>query len=219
MPRIARVVVPGLPHHVTQRGNRRQPTFFQEADYQAYLRLAAEWCTKSRVRIWSYCLMPNHVHLIAVPETRDGLREAMSEMHRRYTQCVNAREGWTGHLWQGRFASFPMDNAHFLRAAHYVEMNPVRAGMVRRAEDYPWSSAKAHLAGRDDILVKVAPLLDLVQDWGEFLASPFEEKEEGLLELHERTGRPLGGEAFLVGLESSLGRTLRKIKPGPPPRR
>jgi len=112
MARIARVIAPGLPHHVTQRGNRLQQTFFEPEDYQAYLALMAEWCGKLHVQIRAYCLMPNHVHLIAVPETEEGLARAIGEAHRRYTRRINFREGWRGHLWQERFASFPMDERY-----------------------------------------------------------------------------------------------------------
>ena len=111
MARLARIVAPGLPHHITQRGNRRQKTFFHDDDYQQYLNLMREWCERHSVEIWAYCLMPNHVHLVAVPETEDGLAKAIGEAHRRYTRYVNFRKGWTGYLWQGRFASFPMDEA------------------------------------------------------------------------------------------------------------
>src|SRR5947209_4469298 len=114
MARLARVVVPGLPHHVTQRGNRRLQTFFSDEDYRAYLDLMAHWCTACRVEIWSYCLMPNHIHLIAVPDSENGLRRAIGEAHRRYTRRVNFRQRWRGHLWQGRFASFVMDEPYLL---------------------------------------------------------------------------------------------------------
>ena len=134
MPRIARVVVPSYAHHVTQRGNRRQQTFFCEDDYRAYLGLMAEWCRRCGVEIWAYCLMPNHIHLIAVPDSEDGLRRGIGEAHRRYTRRVNFRERWRGHLWQGRFASFVLDDCYLLAAARYVELNPVRAGMVDRPE-------------------------------------------------------------------------------------
>src|SRR4030042_5007584 len=127
MARIARVVVPGFPHPITQRGNRRQPTFFSPDDYEAYLDLMGEWCSRFDVEIWAYCLMPNHVHLIAVPEREDSLRRAIGEAHRRYTRRVNFREGWRGHLWQGGFASFPMEGRYLLRAARYGGLHPGRA--------------------------------------------------------------------------------------------
>ena len=175
----------------------------------------AQWCTKFGVEVWAYCLMTNHVHLIVVPDSETGLKKAMAETHQRFTRRINFQKGWRGHLWQGRFASFPLDESHLLATARYVELNPVRANMVQHPESYPWSSAKAHLFGKDDELVKVAPLLDQVSDWQSFLSQGDEESALLKLQQHERTGRPLGSENFLVGLEKSLGRTLRRKKPGP----
>jgi putative transposase len=175
MARLARVVAPGLPHHVTQRGNRRQQTFFSDDDYATYKALLAEHCAAAGVAVWAWCLMPNHVHLILVPPEPDALRAALGEAHRRYTRHVNFRAGWRGFLWQGRFASCPMDEAHLLSAARYVERNPVRARLVRRARDWRWSSAAAHLAGRDDGPVQVAPLLEPVGDRAAFLRETSED--------------------------------------------
>ena len=216
MARLARVVVPGVPHHVTQRGNRGLETFFEEADYRAYVELLAEHCGKAGVAVWGYCLMPNHVHLIMVPEDADGLRAALGETHRRYTRRVNDRQGWRGHLWQERFHSFPMDEPHLLAAARYVELNPVRAKLARQPADWAWSSASAHLAGRDDGLVKVAPLLERAGDWQAFLQAGLDDPTLETLRGHERTGRPLGDASFVEGLESRLGRALARRKPGPP---
>jgi len=214
MARIARVVAPGLPHHITQRGNRRQATFFRDDDFRAYLSLMSEWCGRCEVQIWSYCLMPNHVHLVAVPQTQDGLRQAIGEAHRRYTRLINFRESWRGHLWQGRFASFVMGERHLLAAARYVELNPVRARLVEKPEDYPWSSAAAHLRNADDMLVKASPLLALCPDWRSLLESGMREGEGELMRQHERTGRPLGDEGFVTKLEHALARRLHPLKPG-----
>jgi putative transposase len=126
MARLARAVAAGVPHHVTQRGNRRQPTFFGEGDYALYRDLLATWCRAHGVVVWAWCLMPNHVHLVLVPAASDGLRKALGEAHRRYTRTVNRRQGWTGHLWQGRFASCALDPPHLLAAVRYVELNPAR---------------------------------------------------------------------------------------------
>ncbi len=218
MARLARVVAPGLPHHVTQRGNRRQRVFFSEADYRLYLDLLAEHTRVARVAVWAYCLMPNHVHLILVPRDGEGLRAALGEAHRRYTRHINVREGWRGYLWQGRFASFAMDQSYLLACARYVELNPVRAKLARGARDWQWSSARAHLAGKDDGVVRVQPLLDLVPDWKAFLGSGLGAKDLAAIRAHGRTGRPLGGEGFLTRLEVRLGRRLRKAKPGPKPK-
>ena len=218
MARIARVVAPGFPHHVTQRGNRRQRTFFQDEDYQVYIDLMSEWCKRCKVKVWAYCLMPNHVHVIAVPEAEDGLRRAIGEAHRRYTRHVNFREGWRGHLWQERFASFPMDENYLLAAARYIEMNPVRAGLAETPEAYQWSSAAAHMNGRDDRLVEVLPLIEMVGDWRGFLIEAESERRAEDIRCHERTGRPLGEEGFMAKIEGVLARTLRRGKPGPKPR-
>jgi putative transposase len=153
----ARLAAPGAPHHVTQRGNRRQRTFFCDEDYEAYIGLMAEWCCRSDVAIWAYCLMPNHVHLIVVPSSESGLRNAIGEGHRRYSRRIKFLEGWRGHLGQGRFASYPMNEPYLLASVRYVELSPVRARLVESPAVYPWSSAAAHLTERDDALVKVAP--------------------------------------------------------------
>jgi len=216
MGRIARVVVPGYPHHITQRGNRRQRTFFTPDDYRAYLELMAEWCGRCGVAIWAYCLMPNHVHLIAVPDAEDGLRRAIGEAHRRYTRRVNFRQGWCGQLWQGRFASYVLDEAYLLACARYVERNPVRAGLCRRATAYRWSSAAAHVRGQDDVLVQVAPLLKLEPRWARQLTAEPDAATVRELRRHEATGRPVSSPRFVQRLERRLGRVLQPRRPGRP---
>jgi putative transposase len=161
--------------------------------------------------------MPNHVHLIAVPASENSLACAIGEAHRRYTRRINFREGWRGHLWQERFASFPMDLTHLFAATRYVEMNPVAAGLVQHPEDYPWSSARAHLTAADDPLVKGSPLSKMVGNWREFLTLT-DEEELNLLKRHERSGRPLGGAAFVHRVETELARILRPQKRGPKPK-
>jgi len=216
MARIARVVAPGLPHHVTQRGNRRLQTFFGDDDYQAYLELMSEWCAKYKVQVWAYCLMPNHVHLVAVPETKESLNLAIGEAHRRYTRRVNFREGWRGHLWQGRFSSFILDQNYLLACTRYVELNPVRAGMVKNPQSWRWSSADAHAQRKDDILVRTKPLLAMIKSpWKKFLSVGIQESEMDLFKKHERTGRPIGDDAFIDRLERLLDRPLKPKKPGP----
>jgi putative transposase len=132
MSRLPRVVAPGLPHHVTQRANRRQQTFFMDQDYAEYCDLLADFCRRCGTRVLAYRLMPNHVHLIMVPADEFGLRDALGEAHRRYTRMINFRDGWRGHLWQERFHSFVMDEQHLLAAVRYVERNPVRARLCAR---------------------------------------------------------------------------------------
>jgi putative transposase len=206
-----------MPHHVTQRGNRRQQVFFSDSDYQIYVTLLAASCRQAGVAVWAYCLMPNHVHLILVPRDADGLRGALADAHRRYSREVNFREGWRGYLWQGRFASFPMDDNYLLASARYVELNPVRARLVERARDWRWSSARAHLKGKDDELVRVSPLLERVGDWKDFLGEGLDGAAREAIRASERTGRPLGTPGFIRKLEKRLDRVLARRKPGPKP--
>ena len=208
------IYAPDQYYHIYNRGVNRQPIFYTQHNWTFSLQRLNEYFTRDKAIIIAYCLMPNHVHMIAVPESADGLRRAIGEAHRRYTRQINFREGWRGHLWQGRFASFVMDEPYLLATARYVELNPVRAGLVSAPSEYPWSSARAHLTGRDDALVQVAPLLELAPDWRRLLTSAVREEELKVLRGHERTGRPLGDDDFLVHLEKNLGRVLRHQKPG-----
>jgi putative transposase len=218
MARMARIVIPGVPHHVTQRGNRRQDVFFEEADYRHYLWLLERYVVESGSELLAYCLMPNHVHLILVPSTEVSLTASVQETHRRYTQAINQKKDWKGYLWQGRYASFPMDEAHLLAAARYIELNPVRAGLVSHAQDWSWSSVHAHISGESPPAMQalnVAPLLGLRPDWSAFLKEGLSEEEVKRLRDAERTGRPVGTPSFIDELERLTGRSLRKRKPGP----
>jgi putative transposase len=192
-------------------------TFFQPSDYEIYLSLLAERASESNVRIWGHALMPNHIHLIAVPDTEGGLRRAIGETHRCYTNIINQREGWTGYLWQGRFSSCPMDDKHCLNAARYIELNPVRAGLVAQPEFYPWSSARAHLNAQNDRVVEVRPLLDMAGDWKRFLADHIDAETVKRIRDCQRTGRPLGSDEFIADLEVRTGRILRRQRTGPKP--
>ena len=214
MARLARLVVPGLPYHVTQRGNRRQPTFFEDGDFALYRDLVAEAARRSGTEIWSYCLMPNHVHLIVVPADEHGLRRTFADAHRRYTAFVNARQRWTGHLWQGRYGAVAMDEPHLVHAARYVALNPVRARLCERAEAWPWSSARAHLERRDDRLVTVAPLLARVGDFAAFLGTAEDQQATRALRRSETTGRPVGSAAWVAELERTSGRVLAPKQAG-----
>ena len=217
MARIARLVVPGLAHHVTQRGNRREPVFFGEEDYRAYLDLLAASAQKSGTRLIAWCLMPNHVHLIAVPDSEDGLRAMLGDTHRRYTARINARNRWTGHLWQGRFGSVVMDEDHLAHAVRYVSLNPVRARLMAQAQDWPWSSVRAHLSGRSDGITDIRPVLDRFPDFHNLIAMPEDEAVASALRRAETSGRPLGPAAFVANLEKLTGRILHPRKRGPRP--
>lgn len=217
MPRMARVVVPQHPHHVTQRGNRRQAVFLHANDWTAYLALIASSCARAGTRVLAYCLMPNHVHFVMVPAHEDGLRAALADAHHRYSRRVNAREGWRGHLWQERFHSFVMDEPHLRAALPYVEENPVRAGLCAAAAEWPWSSASEHGRGAQTGLVDWqlrGRLVGTVRSSESGERAPSEER----IRLHTRTGRPLGSDAFVGRLEAATGRGLRPKKRGRKPR-
>ena len=159
--------------------------------------------------------MPNHVHLVAVPAELESLARGIGEAHRRYTLKINQREGWRGHLWQERFSSFIMEEIYLPACTKYVELNPVRAGLVKKPEDWQWSSAGPHMKGKDDILVKVEPLAAIVNDWQDLLKTDLTEEKKEAIRRHERTGRPLGNASFLNRLEKMINRSLKKQKPGP----
>ena len=217
MPRMARVVVPGQPHHVTQRGNRRQDVFHSDADRQRYLALLAHYSLKHGLAIQAYCLMDNHIHLIVVPRQAGSLAATLKPVHLRYAQEFNRRMGVGGVLWQGRFFSCPLDEEHFWAAVRYVERNPVRGGMVRRAQEWSWSSAAAHCGQRPDVLLSELPVRPAwLQDWSAWLATPEPEQTVNRLRLSTRTGRPVGTSDFLDRLERLLGRILRPQKGGRP---
>jgi putative transposase len=211
MSRLARLIVPGFPHHVTQRGNRRAPIFLEEGDYAVYRDLLAERCRKAGVSCWAYCLMPNHVHLILVPTAAEALSRAIGETHRQYTAFVNARARWTGHLFQGRFSSVVLDEEYLMLAARYVALNPLRARLVARPQDWAWSSLRAHLD-------TVAPLLERLGRVTALIDIAPAEVELARLRGAEAAGRPLGSDDFVTQLEDLVQRRLRRQKPGRKPR-
>jgi putative transposase len=217
MSRIARVVVAGVPHHVTQRGNRQEPVFFNEKDRQHYLELLGRYSAGRGLGIVAYCLMTNHVHLVAVPPEAYVLGTVLKPVHLRYAQHVNWTQKLSGRLWQGRFSSCPMDDAHALAAIRYVEQNPVRAKLVARAEEYPWSSAAAHAGLRGDALL--SDPTGLVEragtaDWAAWLQERIDPLVEEQLRVSTRTGRPLGSIEFIERLERLTHRHLRPKKAG-----
>ena len=215
MARLARVVVPGMPHHVIHRGNRRQKVFFGDGDKKKYLDILNLHAKLYELEIWAYCLMSNHVHLVVVPEDEESLSQAIGETHKTYTRMVNFRERWRGSLWEGRFKSMVMDEPYLYMAIRYVERNPVRAKMVKKAEDYLWSSARFRVKKEENKLLSKYYLMDEIKDWSRYLGN--EEDEGQLMRIRQQSlsGRPLGEEAFLKGLEEKLGRVLIKMKPGP----
>ena len=218
MARLARAVFPGLPHHVTQRGNGRQQTFFDDSDYAFYCSLLREHCAAARVAVWAWCLMPNHTHLILVPSDEDGLRRALSRVHRIYAGRIHERFKRTGHFWQGRFGCVAMDEEHLHAAFRYVALNPVRAGLVARAQDWSWSSAKAQLGFGHDAITEVRATLDRIPDFAALLAAAEDEEATKRLRRAESVGRPVGSAQFLDDLETRYDRALQPAKRGRPRR-
>jgi len=200
MARMARIVVPGYPHHVTQRGNRRQNTFFHRADYCRYVDEIAAAKDEAEIEIIAWCLMPNHVRFVVVPRRHDSLAAMFARAHRQYTRYINYREGWQGHLWQARFHSCVLDEFHFLAAVRYVELNPVAARLCHRPEDWLWSSARAHISGDTDVLATPSPMFENITNWQEYLQSSTPVATLEQLRMHSRTGRPLGDRAFIANL-------------------
>ena len=201
MPRIARVVVPDVPHHVIQRGNRKQAIFASDQDRKLYLKYLAEACAGHSVACLAWCLMSNHVHLILIPPAVDALRAVMASTHTRYAQWVNRSQNLSGHLFQGRFHSYAMDDSHLIAAARYVENNPVKAGLVGHAEEWRWSSARAHVLGNDDGLTERNALTKHLPNWRAYLAEGAEASEQDeAIESALQSGRPQGSSPRFIEL-------------------
>ena len=221
MPRQARIVIPNIPHHITQRGNRRQNIFFSSYDRSFFLELLKHYSEKFSIDVIAYCLMTNHIHVVAVPGSSDSFHLAFKSIFRRYGSFKNTVAGWTGHFWQERFFSSPLDEGHFWTALRYVELNPVRAKMVAQAADYRWSSARAHCNAECDMLLARDSVwhrkLDRVSDWREFLSAATDHE---INDARERFCRslPFGDESFVANLEQVTGRVLR-VRPKGRPRK
>lgn len=197
-----RITIAGLPHHVIQRGLQGRLTFLIDQDYVTYLEIMTECSRRHGVEIWAYCLMPDHVHLIAIPKEKNSLSSCLRAAHGRYTRYINHRTCSRGQFWQGRYSSHLLDEQYLVACARYIEINPVKREYVDQPEDWPWSSAQAHIMNDDDFLVKVKPLLVRVEKkWQDFLAETRPVKEADLFYLHEKSGHPLGSDAFIAMVE------------------
>jgi putative transposase len=217
MPRLARAIGVDLPHHVTQRGCSRRLVLDTDTDRAVYLDLLLRASALQHLSLAGYCLMSNHVHLIATPRRPDALARALRSAHGRYAAYWNTKYGGAGHVWQARFYSCVLDRSHFEAALRYVELNPVRAGMVLTAEDYRWSSAAAHCGLGRPAWLDTAEWSDswTPGTWREYLTGGCESEAEAI-RTNTRTGRPLGSSEFLRNLEDRLGRSLVPKKGGRP---
>ncbi|MCX6564002.1 MAG: transposase [Candidatus Aminicenantes bacterium] len=216
MARIARVVVPNVPYHILNRGNHRQEVFILESDKLLYLKLLGENGKEFEISFLAYCLMDNHLHLVAIPKTKDSFAKGFGETNRKYSSIINIRESWTGQMWQGRFKSFPMDESYLFEAVRYTERNPVRAGLVKKASDFLWSSAAAHITGAGNPLLALCDPSKYisVDDWVSYLDEDNNEDSVAKIRKHTRSGRPLGSESFVVQMEALTGRKLTAAAPG-----
>jgi putative transposase len=219
MPRLARTVAVGFAHHITQRGNNRQEVFFVDDDRRVYLELLQEQAGKYALELTGYCLMSNHIHLVAIPHAEEALANAIGRTHFRYTQYINRFHKRSGHLWQGRFYSCALDERHFWLAMKYVELNPVRARLCRKPWRYVWSSAAVHVDARaKSDIVNLSAWYDMISasQWRRELSAGLEESEVSRLRSRTYTGRPLGSDSFLSKLERLLGRRVRPLPVGRP---
>ena len=220
MSRIARVVAVGLPHHITQRGNYQQDVFLNGGNRKQYLTWISEYSVKYGVTVLAYCLMPNHVHFIAVPNKSDSLAKTFNTAHMRYSQYFNKKLKQRGHLWQGRFYSCVLDQSHFIRAARYIERNPVRAGFVEKPWKWPWSSAALHTGREDNGFVNLGDFLRVINmlsvEWEKYIDSPEEDNFLQNIRKHTCAGRPLGTSNFTIDLEEKCGRRLCALPVGRP---
>jgi len=220
MPRLARTVCAQVPHHITQRGNRREDVFFTDEDRLAYLDWLKKYAEKYKVDILAYCLMTNHIHIVAVPSTEEGLQEVLKPLHMRYAQRLNRAQGWKGHVWQGRYFSSALDDDYLWAAVRYVERNPVRARMVRKAENYRWSSAGGHCGSRQDPLLTTKLYwrrqFEGIGDWAAWLAEGDEPEKLDILRRNVEKGLPCGSEKFVRRLEKMTGKVLQYRPRGRP---
>ena len=217
MPRLSRAVAIGYPHHVTQRGNYRQTVFAEEDDYARYVELLSGFAPKYDLEIWAWCLMPNHVHFVVVPGCQESLARTFNTVHMIYAQYFNRKRNATGHLWQGRFFSCVLDERHLCAAVRYVEMNPVRGGIVQVPQDYPWSSANSHITGvRDRLLLGRCFLTETLKDWGRYLALDQDREATAGIIKATKTGRPCGKDDFVRQMEGMLKRRFTALPRGRP---
>ncbi|MDI6729483.1 MAG: transposase [Thermodesulfovibrionales bacterium] len=218
MPRIARAVAVGFPHHIIQRGNNKEKVFFEEEDRQKYLELLKKYSDKWECPILAYCLMNNHVHLLVRPKREESLYKMMQGLTLCYTQYINRKYEKTGRLWESRYHSCIVDREHYLwAAARYIEQNPKRAKIVKKEEEYPYSSARAHVAGRrDDILGEKLFNDNQRKDYIAFIRESITEEEIKRLKYSTRTGRPFGREEFIKRMEKKLNKRFILQRPGRP---
>lgn len=214
MGRFKRIVIPGIAHHITHRGNNQKNIFFNPDDRDRYFTLLKHYSDKHDFRILAYCLMTNHVHIVGIPEKQESLPRVIRDTHQRYSLTLNQRLKRSGHVWQNRYFSCPLDESHLVATLCYTEQNPTRAGMVEYTWEYPWSSARVHLG----LMADKSEVLDMSwwnskfdpEGWRETLGESVDDKSIDDIRYKTKSGLPLGKKAFRVQLEKRLGRELSK---------
>ncbi len=216
MPRQARIVIPNTPHHITQRGNYQQKIFNYKYHYMQYCEWINDYALKYNLNIFAYCLMNNHVHFVVAPMEKADLAEVFKTVHMRYANYINKQKQVKGHLWQGRFYSCVLDDAHLYRAIRYVENNPVREKKVKNAWEYKWSSAPDHAGNRKKAPIKLTNYEAVKpEEWKSYLK---ENDPEMVNEIRLKTKRGLviGADKFIKSLEKKLNRSLKCLGQGRP---
>lgn len=216
MPRGNRIILPGVPHHITQRGNQKQKVFYDSEDYYLYLQLLRVYSIKLELPVLAYCLMPNHVHIIAIPQHEDHLRAVLAPVHTLQAQSFNRKHGSSGHLWQGRYSSIALDDEHCVAALRYIELNPVRAGFVNDPYHWHFSSARIHASLESNSILTNTRIIREIGDWTPFLQSGLDLEFDAEFQRHEKNGYPLAGESFLSEWEQKTGQSLKPSKRGRP---
>jgi len=220
MPRIARLIVPEYPHHITQRGNYRQDVFLDDSDRRHYLTLVADYSRKFDLAILAYCLMNNHVHFVVMPRNKDSLSATFRIAHTRYSQYFNKKRRVAGHLWQGRYYSCVLDERHLLAAARYIERNPVRVKAVKKPTDYIWSSARNHVGISINDIIDANSLFNHTEveqtEWKDFIDKNDDQGEVSNIRKYTMSGRPLGNATFVQKLEKMCGERLHALPVGRP---
>ena len=220
MPRIARLVIPDYPHHITQRGNYRQDVFRDDADRRQYLEFIADYSQKYNLEILGFCIMNNHVHFLVIPKKEDSIANVFRIAHTRYSQYFNKKINAHGHLWQGRFYSCVLDDRRLLAAARYIERNPVRAKIIKKPIDYAWSSAKHHCGILHKDIIDTNALfkyIDIEQSqWVDFIGRSDEPDDVSMIRKYTMTGRPLGSNSFVGKLEKMFDERLHALPIGRP---
>ena len=227
MPRTARIVVPNTPHHIVQRGHNKQPVFHEDNDYCAYLSILRKWAREYEVKVYGYCLMTNHVHILLDPGSNvNSLASVMKRVAGKFARRFNGRHSRTGTLWEGRFKSSPIQtDAYLLACCRYIDLNPVRAGMVEHPSAYPWSSFRQKTSDSDDTWIDLDPCYIALgrtmdrrmQSYARFVTEGIpDDGETEFIRQALNSGKLTGNDQFIDAVEMMVGERIELVPPGRP---